>query len=693
MAKIRILNNATFYAPMSSTEGMAVNNVNALSGSLGELTTQNIRPTIESSSMTIYGDVIIDGTFTATGSASFVETSFNAASSVEITNIGTGPALSVTQEGEFGIAEFYDHESTISLMVDGTTARPGFVGVKTSTPNEELTVAGSISATKAIYGTHNLVNNSNYRGTYSGSNSYSVYDIISYNSKTYILADNITTSNSPDTEAGWELLADIGPTGATGDTGATGETGVPGATGDTGATGETGVPGATGDTGTIGYTGETGATGYTGEIGWTGYTGEIGPTGTTAGDPGVTGVLGERGPTGDGGHTGETGATGTDIGWTGPTGDQGPTGSVGPTGDPYVGTGSNGETGATGDVGWTGATGDGGWTGETGYTGATGYTGETGATGDGGWTGTAGYAGWTGATGDAGWTGDASIIPGYTGWTGETGPTGDSVTGDTGVIGQPSSDPGWTGATGDTGYTGNSGDAGWTGATGDAGWTGATGDVGSPGSIGVDVGWTGATGDAGWTGDVGGTGETGHTGETHRLVPIVTSDRNNGLFYQTYSHYQLSPTTSLSGYWSLFSDGDAGSMLYPTISGIPANGATFSYPGETSKMVVPYIQENYTADDGLGNYAYGLKFYFPMFDNDSNYQMPIKHNALVGDNSNSVFAVSHPLSTSDVAVSVMDYDTKEIVLVGIEITDDNTVTVDFDGIVPSTDQYKVTIVG
>jgi hypothetical protein len=146
MAKIRILNNATLYAPMSTNGGIVGNNLNALNGSLGELTLQNIRPTIEYSPITIYGDLIIDGTITATGSASFVETSFENTDSLQISNAGTGPAISVTQEGDQAIVAFYDHESAIGLWIDGTTERPGFVGVKTNTPNQHITVAGAFNS-------------------------------------------------------------------------------------------------------------------------------------------------------------------------------------------------------------------------------------------------------------------------------------------------------------------------------------------------------------------------------------------------------------------------------------------------------------------------------------------------------------------------------------------------------------------
>ena len=98
------------------------------------------------------------------------------------------------------------------------------------------------------------------------------------------------------------------------------------------------------------------------------------------------------------------------------------------------------------------------------------------------------------------------------------------------------------------------------------------------------------------------------------------------------------------------------------------------------------------------NTYYPLVFGFPMVPSGSNsndcpYQMPIKHNQLIGNNSDSVFTVAHNLSTSDVAVSVMDFNTKQMVIVAVEVTNDTTVTVDFGTNVPTNNQYKVTVLG
>lgn len=100
----------------------------------------------------VVGDVIIYGTLTANGNSYFQNTLFTTTSSLSIINTGTGAGLTVSQEGNQPIVAFYDHESSISLWADGDASRPGWVGVKTHTPNVEFTVNGSVSASGIVYG-------------------------------------------------------------------------------------------------------------------------------------------------------------------------------------------------------------------------------------------------------------------------------------------------------------------------------------------------------------------------------------------------------------------------------------------------------------------------------------------------------------------------------------------------------------
>lgn len=105
----------------------------------------------------VVGDVLVYGSLSANGSMTFTNTLFTTTSALSIVNTGTGPALVVTQEGDQPIAAFYDHAASgIALWVDGAADRPGFVGVKTTTPNKELTVVGDVSATGKIYSSNTV---------------------------------------------------------------------------------------------------------------------------------------------------------------------------------------------------------------------------------------------------------------------------------------------------------------------------------------------------------------------------------------------------------------------------------------------------------------------------------------------------------------------------------------------------------
>lgn len=101
---------------------------------------------------------------------------------------------------------------------------------------------------------------------------YSYYDIVSYNSNTYLCINSLIpgpTYSSPDLDTlNWTIMT----TGITGATGPQGEIGATGPQGDIGATGPQGEIGATGPQGEIGATGPQGATGSSGFHSVTGVT-------------------------------------------------------------------------------------------------------------------------------------------------------------------------------------------------------------------------------------------------------------------------------------------------------------------------------------------------------------------------------------------------------------------------------------
>ena len=82
--------------------------------------------TLFASNLTIYGDsIIIDATTSNT-------------ERVVITNLGDGPALTVTQLGEQPVAIFYDESNVALCIADG-----GYIGINTATPTHPLDVYGN----------------------------------------------------------------------------------------------------------------------------------------------------------------------------------------------------------------------------------------------------------------------------------------------------------------------------------------------------------------------------------------------------------------------------------------------------------------------------------------------------------------------------------------------------------------------
>ena len=102
------------------------------------------------SSVIINGNVTIGGNLTAAGNVTFANTIFTTTSALSVVNFGPGPALYINQTlAPYNIAEFFGGNSPVfhigtPEIIDGL----GKVGVNTLTPNYELTVKGSISATR-----------------------------------------------------------------------------------------------------------------------------------------------------------------------------------------------------------------------------------------------------------------------------------------------------------------------------------------------------------------------------------------------------------------------------------------------------------------------------------------------------------------------------------------------------------------
>lgn len=100
--------------------------------------------------LTVDNDLLVKGNLTVEGTMTQIDTEVTVTSAFEVTNLGTGPALTVTQLGDEAIAAFYDDSAAVALYVDGHAGRAGNVGVGTDQADERLTVLGNISASGSI---------------------------------------------------------------------------------------------------------------------------------------------------------------------------------------------------------------------------------------------------------------------------------------------------------------------------------------------------------------------------------------------------------------------------------------------------------------------------------------------------------------------------------------------------------------
>jgi len=119
------------------------------------------------SNLTVYGDI------SATGTSYFSNTIYSTTSALSVINIGNdGPALYIGNRGTGDIASFYDLDQNVEVFhIGGNNGSFPNVGVKTSSPNKDLTVNGELSASNTIY--DGTGNSTQWNSVYNNTNSLS----------------------------------------------------------------------------------------------------------------------------------------------------------------------------------------------------------------------------------------------------------------------------------------------------------------------------------------------------------------------------------------------------------------------------------------------------------------------------------------------------------------------------------------
>jgi len=92
------------------------------------------------------GNMTITGNLSVYGALSYLDTIVSITSALSVINLGTGPALVVSQKGAQPIARFEDADGFNALFIEDS----GFVGINIGTPAERLTVAGNVSASGGL---------------------------------------------------------------------------------------------------------------------------------------------------------------------------------------------------------------------------------------------------------------------------------------------------------------------------------------------------------------------------------------------------------------------------------------------------------------------------------------------------------------------------------------------------------------
>lgn len=92
--------------------------------------------------LTVLRNLTVFGNLSTLGDVSQIDTKVYVSSAIEILNLGTGPALKVTQDGTQPIAHFIDANGDDIIFDDN-----GYVGLGVNVPNEKLTIKGNLSAT------------------------------------------------------------------------------------------------------------------------------------------------------------------------------------------------------------------------------------------------------------------------------------------------------------------------------------------------------------------------------------------------------------------------------------------------------------------------------------------------------------------------------------------------------------------
>jgi hypothetical protein len=159
-----VYNTSSIWMPSNVfTDGIIVSSSNVSISSLGDnIFWGNVGINTNSplTSVHIVGGLLVDGNLQVLGDVTYIDTFTEFTSALKVVNVGSGPAVDITQTGNQPVLRVFD-DNQIAFFVDGRDASPGFVGINTDTPNERLTIVGNVSSNATLFaigGNSNLWN-------------------------------------------------------------------------------------------------------------------------------------------------------------------------------------------------------------------------------------------------------------------------------------------------------------------------------------------------------------------------------------------------------------------------------------------------------------------------------------------------------------------------------------------------------
>jgi hypothetical protein len=184
------------------TEAIDVIGNEKISSNLYVMNSVGVRTSNPTTPLHIIGDATIEGNLNVMGIYNTISTDVKVTDQFTISNDGTGPALKVYQMGAEPIADFYDDTTLAMRIADG-----GDVGIKISTPTEDLDVNGNIKIRNQAYimsnlaiGTSNPIATIHVNGTAYISGNTILSNNLNVSGET-ILSNTLTTFNGTTTHS------------------------------------------------------------------------------------------------------------------------------------------------------------------------------------------------------------------------------------------------------------------------------------------------------------------------------------------------------------------------------------------------------------------------------------------------------------------------------------------------------------